>query len=414
MYRIAMLSVHTCPLAALGGKETGGMNVYVRELSRHLGPRGFSVDIYTRSQNPDLPKVRQLWPNVRVIHLPAGPERPYDRRLVYDHLPEFLQNLRDFVRKESVQYDLLHSHYWLSGWVARELSREWVSIPIIHMYHTLGRMKDLAAPAGTEPEPNIRIQVEEEIAHFADVIVAATPLDKEQIINLCGADPQKVRVIPPGVDLELFRPIPCARARIELGLEEPNRQMILFVGRLDPMKGLETLLEAICLLRERHSEEGPASPYLAIIGGEEDEGETLSEAIECLEKLKREVGAEDVLSFLGSRAQDTLPYYYSAAAVTVVPSRYESFGMVALESMACGTPVIASRVGGLMHTVIDGKTGFLVPENDASALADKLQLVLNDAALRERLSVNALQHAQGFGWPLVADRIAALYRDTLV
>ncbi len=406
-----MLSVHTCPLAALGGKETGGMNVYVRELCRQLGRQGVLVDIYTRQQDPEAPHVKEIWPGVRIIHLPAGPIRAYPKGEVYNHLPEFVAGLRQFVAEDGVVYDLIHSHYWLSGWVARELKRDW-NVPIIHMFHTLGRMKDAVARTAAEREVDIRDRVEQEIMHFADHIVAATPLDKEQMLSLYDADAAKISVIPCGVDLDMFRPIPRQEAKAYLGGPIADRKMILFVGRLDPVKGLDTLLEAICELAHR-SHDAAGRVCLAVIGGDAESASEAMNNADCLDDLKARFDLSDLVVFLGSRAQDTLAYYYSAAEVCVMPSRYESFGMVALEAMACGTPVIASRVGGLMFTVQDGITGFLVPEGDPKALAAKLELILADPALRDRLGQQALVAARSFTWESVAERVAALYDRVL-
>jgi D-inositol-3-phosphate glycosyltransferase len=230
------------------------------------------------------------------------------------------------------------------------------------------------------------------------------------MVDLYGANPRKIVVVPLGVDPDMFRPIPRGKARQSIGLDVPGMcQLVLFVGRLDPLKGLDTLLRAVCKLTDLEPELVKGL-CMAVIGGDADENETgLSNELECLDKLKDEVGLRDLVIFLGSRAQDTLPYYYSAAEVCVVPSLYESFGLVALEAMACGTPVIASRVGGLQHTVEDGVTGFLVPAGDPDALAEKLRLVLVDSDLRERLGANARQKAQAYTWQVVADRILKLY-----
>ncbi len=409
--RIAMLSVHTCPLAALGGKETGGMNVYVRELCRQLGRRGVLVDIYTRQQDPEAPYVKEIWPGVRIIHLPAGPIRPYPKGEVYNHLPEFVARLRHFVAEDGAVYDLIHSHYWLSGWVARELARDW-DVPIVHMFHTLGRMKDAVARTVAEREVDVREEVEQEIMCFADHIVAATPLDKEQMLGLYEADAAKISVIPCGVDLDMFHPIPRQEAKAYLGGPIADRKMILFVGRLDPVKGLDTLLEAICELAHR-SHDAARHVCLAVIGGDAESASEAMNNADCLDDLKARFDLSDLVVFLGSRAQDTLAYYYSAAEACVMPSRYESFGMVALEAMACGTPVIASRVGGLMFTVQDGVTGFLVPEGDAKALAAKLELILANPALRDRLGQQALVAARSFTWESVAERVVALYDRVL-
>jgi len=411
MHRIAMISVHTCPMAALGGKETGGMNVYVRELSRELGAMDLIVDIYTRSQDASREAVRQLWPNVRVVHLPAGPEEPYDKNLVYQHLPQFVAGLREFCAAEGISYDLLHSHYWLSGWVAREIKRQH-AVPTVHMFHTLGRMKNIAAREEAAKETELRIQVEGELVHDLDCLIAATPLDRSQMVDLYGADAERIVVIPLGVDPGMFRPIPRQEALAAAGIQlpEPNR-LVLFVGRLDPVKGLDTLLQAMCELNDLEPELSKTLSLLVIGGDTDSNGTDLGEELECLDNLKDEVGLNDLVAFVGSRAQDKLAYYYSAAEVCVVPSYYESFGLVALEAMACGTPVIASRVGGLQHTVEDGVTGFLVPAGDPQALAQKLRMVLCDAELRQRLGANAQRSTQSYSWRAVAERMMSVYQQ---
>ncbi|MCD6519618.1 MAG: glycosyltransferase [Anaerolineae bacterium] len=405
-----MLSVHTSPLAALGGKETGGMNVYVRELSRQLCKRGWQVDCFTRLQDPSQPRIELRIPGCRVIHIPAGPAEHIDRRKLFPFLPEFVQGVRDFAASEGVSYDLLHSHYWLSGWVARELQREW-QVPVVHMFHTLGRMKDLVADKPSDREASNRAEVEQEIMDFADRIVAATPLDRQQMLDLYQVDEAKIVVIPCGVDLELFRPIDPQVARRELGLPDGQR-LLLFVGRLDPVKGLNVLLEAMCELTRRMKPCRAQDLCLAVIGGDKESHlEALMNDLECLQDIRHRLGLEDLVVFVGSRSQEVLPYYYSAAEICVMPSLYESFGMVALEAMACGTPVIASRVGGLTFTVRDGETGFLVPEKDPKALAEKLYLVLTNDCLRRRLGHRAVEVARGYDWSIVADDIEALYAE---
>jgi len=407
--RIAMLSVHTCPLAMLGGKETGGMNVYVRDLSRELGRRGFQVDVFTRSQNPAVPRVDSLGQNARVIHVPAGPEASYDKNLVYDHLPEFVAGVKRFVKEQGIAYDLIHSHYWLSGWVAHELRHSW-GTPIVHMFHTLGQMKNSVAQRPQERETPRRIEVETQIMAFADRLMAATPLEKAQMVWLYGADPCKIEVIPCGVDLSLFRPLSQERARQQLGVCD-RRHMILFVGRIEPLKGIDTLLRAmVSVVKDfpRWKDE----ICVCIVGGDASEKpETINAEMERLRALREELGISDLVTFLGAQAQDTLPSYYSAADVLVVPSHYESFGMVALEAMACGTPVIASKVGGLSFTIQDGITGFHVPERDPEALAEKISLLLKDHDLRSKLSAQAIQWVQRYSWSKVADQIVSLYRQ---
>lgn len=409
MYRVAMLSLHTCPLAALGGKESGGMNVYVRDLSRELGRRGLFVDVFTRSQNPDVPQVGDLGPNARVIHLKAGPEAPYDKNLVYAHTAEFTGNLKKFARKENIAYDLVHSHYWLSGLVARQLQLDWKT-PVIQMFHTLGELKNQVARSKEQRETQLRVETEREIMSFADRLIAANPLEKAQMIWLYGADPAKIEVIPCGVDLKLFHPIPRDEAKAYLEMPQDHR-MVLFVGRIEPLKGIDVLIEAMALLL-KDKDELRDEVCLCIIGGDPDaDADTLNREISRLQRMRETLGIADVVTFLGKRAQDTLPYHYSAAEVCVVPSHYESFGMVALEAMACGTPVIASKVGGLTFTVRDGRTGFLVPSDDPRALADQLSLLLTDGNLRRTMGQQAVQLSERYSWSIVAGQVVAAYRD---
>ena len=407
--RVAMLSVHTCPLATLGGKETGGMNVYVRDLSREFSRRGIYVDVFTRSQNPRLPRVSpRLGHRGRVIHLPAGPEAPYDKNLVFDHLPEFSAGVIRFVEREQVSYDVLYSHYWLSGEVAWTLRERW-GTPVVQMFHTLGHMKNRVAQRSSERESGRRIESETRIVGFADRLVAATPAEKAQLTWLYGADPCRISVISPGVDLRRFHPIDKDLAKSAIGAPE-HRRMILFVGRIEPLKGIDTLLRAVALVAQNHPD-WLSNACVAIIGGDPSkDGRAENAEMARLQALWTELGISELVTFLGAKDQDTLQYYYSAAEVVVMPSHYESFGMVALEAMACGTPVIASEVGGLAFVVRDGVTGFHVPERDPQALAAKIELLLSDEPLRMRLGRRATCWAESYGWPVIADRLLDLFQ----
>jgi D-inositol-3-phosphate glycosyltransferase len=409
MYRLAMLSVHTCPKAALGGKETGGMNVYVRDLSRELGRRGFTVDVFTRSQDPDAQHIIDLGPNARVIHLKAGPEAPYDKNLVHNYIDEFTDNLLEFARREDVAYHLVHSHYWLSGLVAQQVRREW-NTPVMHMFHTLGKLKNRVAKNEADLEAPLRVESEREIINSVDRLVAANPLEKAQMIWLYGADPTKIEVIPCGVDLELFYPRPRSEAEAYLDMPD-HHKMVLFVGRVEPLKGIDVLIEAMALMLEKHTDLRK-DICLCVIGGEPElDAAHMDREMARLQDMRETLGIADVVAFLGKREQVALPFHYSVAEVCVVPSHYESFGMVALEAMACGTPVVASRVGGLTFTVQDGSTGFLVPNDDPKALAEKLSLLLTDGALRQEMGQRAAIHSKRYGWPIVAGQIVAAYRD---
>jgi D-inositol-3-phosphate glycosyltransferase len=408
MRRVAVLSVHSCPLAALGGKETGGMNVYVRELSRQMGRLGIGVDVFTRSQNPHISPIVRLGQNARVVHIKAGPEEPVAKPRLFRHMPEFTSEVARFARESGAAYDLLHSHYWLSGWVGGQLKKLW-SIPLVHMFHTLGMLKNTAGKGGGEREPLRRLRVEREIGEYADCIVAPSPWEKRQMVLLNGIPPAKVRVIPCGVDLRLFRPIPSLRATKFLGLS--RRNFILFVGRIDAIKGIDVLIRAVHHLScKRQGEKGNLG--LIVIGGELDaDPRKESREMQKLRQLVQELNLQDRVAFWGSQRQDLLPYFYSAAQALVLPSRYESFGMVALEAMACGTPVIASRVGGLKYTIDDGRTGLLVPEGNPILLADRICRVVEENAERKKLIKAAGVRVQHFGWPQIAQKILSVYRS---
>jgi len=386
------------------------MNVYVRDLAREYARRGHLVDVYTRSQNPDLPREsRRLGPRARVIHVPTGPEMPYDKHKVYDHLPEFVERVEDQVRSEGIRYDILHSHYWLSGAAAYELRNSW-GTPIVHMAHTLGKMKNLVAQRPEELETGRRIQTETDIVHFADALIAATPAEQRQLVDLYGADPERIHVISPGVDTDRFYPLPVGHAKERIGICS-DRKTILFVGRIEPLKGIDSLLRAIVLvLDERPQWRGQVC--LPIIGGDPDRAHENVE-MQRLQALCVELGIGDVVTFLGAKDQDTLPYYYSAAEMVVMPSDYESFGMVALEAMACGTPVIASDVGGLAFLVQDGRTGYRVPARDVTGLADRILRLLEDDALRRTVGYRASCWAESYAWPNIADQIEEVYAALL-
>jgi len=396
--RVALLSVHTCPLAALGGKETGGMNVYVRELARELSRMGVATDVFTRSQNADIPRVVSLAEHARVIHLPAGPQAPMPRERVHGHLDEFVAGVEAWRRAEGLDYDLVHGNYWLSGVVGLALRERW-GVPLVQMFHTLGRLKN-GARIAAEREPALRIGEERRIVAGADRLVAANSIERGQLVAEYGADPAKIAVIPCGVDTGLFAPGDAEAARAALGLG--GGPLLLYVGRIAPIKGLETLLDAVGCLR------GAGHPArLVVVGGDADDRRDRHET-----EIRRRVaglGLGHAVTFAGAQPQDRLRDYYVAADATVLPSYYESFGMVALEAMACGSAVIASRVGGLQTTVRDGVTGLLVSEGDPCALAETVARVLDDGALRWRLGREGIRWASSHRWPCVAEAVCREY-----
>jgi len=411
MLRVAMLSYHTCPLAILGGKDTGGMNVYVRDLTRELGRLGIHVDVFTRSQDEHVPHVlHDLGYGNRVVHVPAGPEIPLAKRELTDYIPQFVNGIKAFAAEKGIHYDIIHSHYWMSGLAAESLSDAWGGTPIVHMFHTLGEMKNRIAQSDEERESPERIAGEKRVLARVDRIVTATLAERTQLRFLYKADDRKLITIPPGVDTSHFYPIPPDEAKMAIGIK-PDVRMILFVGRIEPLKGLDTLIRAMSCLKLNH----PDHPvHLAIIGGEPDASpQQMSAEMARLQKLCDELALDQTVIFLGKRGQDTLPYYYSAAEMLVMPSHYESFGMVALEAMACGTPVIASEVGGLGFLVQNGETGYTIPNGEPGVLNDKLSILLDDANLRDAMGKRATEYAQSYTWDKIAAQIVGVYQALL-
>jgi D-inositol-3-phosphate glycosyltransferase len=409
--RIAMLSYHTCPLATLGGKNTGGMNVYVRDLTRELGRQGIHVDVFTRSQDEHVPHiVHELGYGNRVVHIPAGPEEPRSKGDIANYIPEFAEGIIKFAEEKGIAYDVIHSHYWMSGLAAEKLSNAWGGTPIVHMYHTLGEMKNRVARSQDERAGADRLNGERQVLRRANRVIVATLAELTQLRFLYKADASKLTVIPPGVDMGHFYPIPADEAKQFIGLKPENR-MILFVGRIEPLKGVDTLIKAMsCLDMSLTNREQPV--HLAIIGGEPDvDPNDMSEEMTRLQKMCDDLCMGNMVLFLGKRAQDTLPYYYSAAEVLVMPSLYESFGMVALEAMACGTPVIASEVGGLGYLVQDGVTGYTIPDSDPSMLCEKLSKLLGDNELRVTMGKRAADYATEYAWEKITSAIVKVYDE---
>jgi D-inositol-3-phosphate glycosyltransferase len=406
MLRIAMISYHTCPLATLGGKDTGGMNVYVRELTRELGHMGIHVDVFTRSQDDHVPHVlHELGYGNRVVHVPAGPEHPVPKEELPGHIPQFVEGVKRFAADKGIDYDLIHSHYWMSGVAAASLSDAWGGIPIVHMFHTLGEMKNRIARTQAEREGEYRLEGERQVLRRADRVIAATIAEVTQLRFLYKANASKLVVIPPGVDVSHFYPIPADEAKLYVGLK-PDDRMVLFVGRIEPLKGLDTLIQAMSSLRLPEKQR----VHLAIIGGDPAASpREMSAEMARLQKLCDDLSVGQTVVFLGKRDQDRLPYYYSAAELLVMPSHYESFGMVALEAMACGTPVIASEVGGLAYLVRDGETGFTIPDQEPDALCEKSSWLLNDPDLHRAMSERAVEYAQDYAWEKIANQILGVY-----
>ncbi len=411
--RIAMLSVHTCPLALLGGKKTGGMNVYVRDFSRELGRQGVQVDVFTRTQGTCTPQVtHDLGFGGRVIHIDAGPIMPIPVAQVADYLDDFTAGVLAFAESEGAVYDIIHSHYWLSGLVAENLREAWAAmghyVPIVQMFHTLGHMKNRIASDDSQRAPQSRIDGETHVIAIADRLIGATPAEESQLHWLYDANMEKVSIIPPGVDLERFAPINKIDAKEHVGIPA-HHQNLIFAGRIEPLKGIDTLLKAICLIRSHHPRLVD-DVCVAIIGGD-PWAESPDAEMARLQQMRSDLGIGDLVTFVGAKDQDVLPYYYAAAEMVIMPSHYESFGMVALEAMAMGTPVIASEVGGLAFLVQDGRNGYLVPSRDPEALAERIYELLTNPLCRRQLGRYAKENARQYAWSNIVTRMMVVYGE---
>ena len=401
--RVASISVHTSPLANLGGKDAGGMNVYVRELSCHVADLGLPVDIFTRRTSPDTPEIQTICPNVNVISIEAGPPAPVDKNALHTFLPVFAEQMALYALRAGVRYDVIHAHYWLSGLTAEMLRRYW-NTPYTMMFHTTAHMKNRVSPA-SEQETPLREKNEQQLVRLADSIIAANPDERADLIWRQRAIADKICTIPPGVDIDLFTRQDRTMSRAELGLEEDDL-VVLFVGRIDPIKGVDTLLSAFAQVAT-----SLPRAVLAVVGGDLDiAGQPVGPLAEFHAKAT-EMGILHRIRFFGSQPQNRLPLFYSAADVVSVPSRYESFGLVAVEAMACGVPVVASRAGGLIFTVEDGETGFLAPVDEPVAHAAAIMRVLGDPKVATQMGLDAQLAAKRFSWQTVASSVVHVYEQ---
>ena len=402
--RVSVLAVHTSPLEQPGTGDAGGMNVYIVETATRMARRGVPVEIFTRATSSEQPPVAELAPGVLVRHIAAGPFEGLGKNDLPSQLCAFTAGvLRTEARHEPGHYGVVHSHYWLSGqvgWLARD---RW-GVPLVHSAHTLARVKNAALAAGDTPEPMVRVIGEDQVVAEADRLIGNTDEETRQLVELYGADPRRIVTIPPGVDLDRFRPGDRDRARAELGIA-PDAVVLAFVGRIQPLKAPDVLLRAAAELLRRD----PAlrARLLVLVAGGPS-GSGLAEPT-ALQQLGTQLGLGDVLRFLPPQAGSELVRVYRAADVIAVPSHNESFGLVALEAQACGTPVVASRVGGLPVAVADGRSGLLVGGHRAEPWADALAAVALDPGRRAELGAAAVTHARDFSWDRTTDALLATY-----
>jgi D-inositol-3-phosphate glycosyltransferase len=406
--RIATLSVHTSPLDQPGTGDAGGMNVYIVETSRRLAEAGVEVEVFTRATSSDLPPVVELAPGVTVRHVTAGPFEGLGKGDLPAQLCAFTSGvLRAEAMQDPGHYDLVHSHYWLSGQVGWLAKDRW-GVPLVHTAHTLAKVKNANLADGDTPEPLARVIGEEQVVAESDALVANTEDEARQLVSRYGADPARVATVMPGVDLDRFAPGDRAAARAEFGIAA-DATVLLFVGRIQPLKAPDVLLRATAELLA-------ADPQLreklvvAVCGGPSGNG--LDEP-EHLQRLAGALGVDDVTRFLRPLPPDRLSDLYRAADVVVVPSHNESFGLVAVEAQACGTPVVAAAVGGLVTAVADDVSGLLVPGHDPADYAAALRRLIRDPGLRSRLSAGAVTHAAAFSWERTAEGLLAVYSDAL-
>jgi D-inositol-3-phosphate glycosyltransferase len=391
---LAVLSLHTSPLAQPGAGDSGGMNVYVRELVSSLAQAGVGCSVYVRRWRDDLPDEVHVEPGFRVVHVTAGPVE-----LAKEHLPEIVDEYRDGVLADIRglgDVDALHANYWLSGVAGHRLKHD-LDIPLVSTFHTLARVK---AETG-DPEPERRIQAEAEVVACSDAITASCPAEAEQLVRLYGARPERIELVPPGVVHAFFSPGDRAGARAALALPA-DRPVLLFVGRIQPLKGLDVAVRALAELRDRGA-------VLVAVGGPSGlEGEVESAKVRL---LAEELGVEDRIRWVAPQPHYMLSTYYRAADVVLVPSRSESFGLVALEAAACGTPVVAAAVGGLRTLVDDGRTGFLIESRDPDAFASATDELLDHPSLAAAMGADAAARARTFTWSTTAARLRRLYAD---
>ncbi len=414
MRRLAVLSLHTSPLAQPGTGDGGGMNVYVRELSSALARAGVECDVYTRAWSDQLPATVAVEPGFRVHHVPAGPLQPVAKEALVELVDEFTANVLALMESgagvdpalhATTSFDALHANYWLSGLSGHRVKHE-LDLPLVCTFHTLARVKAEASPEERScDEPHRRAEAEAEIMQCSDVVLASCRVEAEQLAALYGTDPQRIRIVAPGVEHAYFAPGHRPQARRALGLPEAG-PLLLFVGRMQPLKGAHVAVQA---LAELSAAVTSPPPTLVLVGG--PSGPRGVAYLEDLRTLVEQLGLTSRVCFVDPQPHELLSSYYRAADVCLVPSRSESFGLVALEAAACGTPVVASAVGGLTTLVEDQVTGLLVDESDPEAFARAVARLLQNPALADRLAVGAVAAARRYTWRRAAATLVETYSE---
>lgn len=408
--KVTFLSLHGDPLAPLGGSHHGGQNVYVKELSSHLADLGFEVDVYSRWESPDQPLTAPITEGARVIRIKVGPPKPVQKEETLSLLPNVARWLSGFWKENQFKYDLIHSHYYFSGAVAIYLKDTW-GIPSCQTFHSLGAVKQKAL-GSKDPSPKQRLKIERRICHSMDRIIATTPQEKSDLRNLYETSPEKVEVIPAGVNLDLFRPLPQDESKLEIGFS-PRDFLITFVGRLEERKGIDTLLEAIHIVNNDKIQ-------VVIVGGPPTKKDFLSwselgeKPYRKYQRLLEKYDLVGQVTFTGGKPQQMLSRYYSAANVTIIPSYYEPFGLTAVEALACGSSLIASSVGGLQTIVKQDHVGLQFEPRNPDDLADQIQRLMSYPPLNEKFRKNARPYVEEkYSWGAVTEQVAEVYRKVL-
>lgn len=404
-HQLALISVHGDPAVEIGSEEAGGQNVYVRQVGEALSQLGWQVDMFTRQADANQPQIVEHRPNCRTIRLSAGPEEFIPRQEIFGYAGDFVEQLLAFAHQQGRQYALVHTNYWISGWVGLQLRKQ-LSLPMVHTYHSLGAVKYQSVEKIPEIA-NTRLAVEKACLETAECIVATSPQEKEHMRSLVSTK-GNVEIIPCGTDIERFGSVSYPEARQRLGIDLETK-LIFYVGRFDPRKGIETLVRAVHLLVQ-----SGVAPLKVIVGGGFRPGKSDGDERDRIGRIVEELGLQSITSFPGRIGDQDLPTYYAAADVCVVPSHYEPFGLVPIEAMASGTPVVASDVGGLQYTVVSEETGLLVPPRDVEAFAKAIERILCDQQWRSQLGRNARKRTQEmFSWPGVAAQLSDLYTRIL-
>lgn len=403
--RVAMITVHECPLASSEGKERGGINVYTFELSKALSRLGWQVDAYTRVQDDVNPRVVVVNDNFRVIHIESGAHTPLSKKEILATIPEFTRNVADYIRQHNLTYNALHGHYYLSGMVGKQLNEiQQTETPLIMTFHTLGLMKQLVARSKDTDDPPERIALERDLVIYADSLITSSDTGKEYLASLYDAPENKIITIPPGVDTKVFRPIPVSIAKKHIHADT-HHKIILAVGRIDPVKGFDVLLVSLKMLLRKHPDYSDRL-CLWIVGGDVGQNQNeWSRELKKLDSLRKTLHLSATVKFVTTQSQEELPYYYSAADVLVMPSHYESFGMVALEAIACGTQVIATDVTGISPILKELPQGHIVSANNPLALSEQIKHVI-EGAPHPQVPAEAIRM---FDWNEIASRVSGVY-----